>query len=379
MPNTSRTPHRRLIRFGATGLLLALALTSCSARTATDTETAAAGDTAITVTDQRGKEITLDGPAEKVAFAVIPAPAMWAGIDGSYDRVAGINKSTLTANEAGIFGTMFPASLKTPVISASDFVVSVETLAEIDPDVVIQWGDSGNEIVDPIEAAGYPVVGLKYGTQEDLEIWIDLFSDLAGKSDRGDELIAHMHDRIAAITALADGVADESPRVLTLSQAGDGYKTANAADYANFWITLAGGTQVAADFDTSGGSVSAEQILKWNPEVIILGAFDEMTPADVLADPALASVDAVKNGRVYKNPLGGYRWEVPNLESPLMWQWTFDILHPDQGQSDLRTQIADTFDDLYGYAISDDEIDQVLRLDVNSDATDYTATFAGRD
>ncbi|KOS53849.1 hypothetical protein Z051_23285 [Rhodococcus rhodochrous KG-21] len=352
-------------------LIGAVALTAgCSSRTA-DSPAATADSGTLTLVDQRGETIALDGPAAKVAFTVMPAPSIFAAVDRSYDRIVGINQSTLVANQGGMFATMFPASAESPVVAGSDFVPNVETLVGLDPDVVVQWGDRGPDVTRPIEDAGFPLVGLEYGTQEDLETWIALFAQIAGKPERGEQLVEWQR---AEQTAMRDKVAAQSdprPRAMILSRTGDTYSTTSASGYDGFQFDLVGADLVTKGFVSDSGQVSPEQILTWDPEVIMLSGFDQSTPADIYADPRLATVSAVQNKRVYKTPLGGYRWQVPSAESPLMWQWMHQVLYPGERTGELRENIRVAFDDLFAYDISEDEIDQVLRLDLNEDATNY--------
>lgn len=60
----------------------AVLATGCTAPAESQDSAAATGEEMITVTDQRGVEVTLDGPAQNIASAVIPAPAIIAAVDG---------------------------------------------------------------------------------------------------------------------------------------------------------------------------------------------------------------------------------------------------------------------------------------------------------
>ncbi|MGW0045523.1 ABC transporter substrate-binding protein [Rhodococcus sp. NPDC003348] len=363
----SRTPRR----WAAAGVIAALALTAgCSSRDAQSTEQDGNAQ-ALTIVDQRGETITLDGPADKVAFTVMPAPSIFAAVDRSYDRIVGINQSTLVANQGGMFATMFPNSTSSAVVAGSDFVPNVETLLQLDPDVVVQWGDRGPDITKPIESAGFPVVGLEYGTQEDLESWITLFAQIAGKPERGEELVAWQHSEISEMREKVAGQDGARPRAMILSKTGDTFSTTTDSGYDGFQFDLVGADQVSKGFVSDSGQVNPEQILAWNPEVIFLSGFDQSTPADIYADPRLATVSAVQNKRVYKTPLGGYRWQVPSAESPLMWNWMHQVLYPGERTGELREDMRAAFDDLFAYEISEDEIDKVLRFDLNSDAANY--------
>ncbi|MFI5720743.1 ABC transporter substrate-binding protein [Nocardia sp. NPDC051750] len=361
-------PPRRWI---AAGVIGALALTAgCSTRDA-QTETASGTTGALSIVDQRGETVTLDGPADKVAFTVMPAPSIFAAVDRSYDRIVGINQSTLVANRGGMFATMFPESTESAVVAGNDFMPNVETLLELDPDIVVQWGDRGADVTAPIESAGFPVAGLEYGTQDDLEAWITLFAQIAGKPGRGQELVDWQRAEQAEMRADVAAGNVPRPRAMILSRTGDTYSTTSAKGYDGFQFDLVGAELVTKGFTSESGQVSPEQILAWNPEVIMLSGFDQSTPADIYADPRLAGISAVQNKRVYKTPLGGYRWQVPSAESPLMWQWMHRILYPGARDGALRDDMRAAFDNLFAYEISEDEIDQVLRFDMNSDAANY--------
>ncbi|MFD4441964.1 ABC transporter substrate-binding protein [Nocardia sp. NPDC058519] len=358
-------------RITALGLVAAAAVSGCSSRESAASDNAAAGASQIQLTDQRGNNVTIDGDVRKIAFAVIPAPSIFAAVDRSYDRIVGINQSTLAANKGGMFATIFPQSVQSTVVSGPNFVPNVETLLQLDPDVVVQWGDRGADVTDPIEKAGFPVVGLKYGTQQDLETWITLFAQIAGKPDRGRELVDWHHTEIAATRAEVAAETTSRPRAMMLSRVGDAYSTTKASGYDGFQFDLVGADLVTKDFVSDAAQVTPEQILTWNPEVIMLSGFDESTPAEIYADPRLAGVKAVQDRRVYKTPLGAYRWQVSSIESPLMWQWMHEVLYPNTAGADLRKNIKTSFDNLFGYSISEEEIDKVLRFDLNADSANY--------
>src|SRR5690606_6854944 len=106
-------------------------------------------------------------------------------------------------------------------------------------------------------------------------------------------------------------------------------------------------------------------------EVIFTSAMTKLTPADIYADPALAGIDAVKNKRVYAVPSGGFWWDPPSAESHLMWKWAAALLHPDTYEVDLRSEIREHYEFLYGRTITDEQIDNLLRFDANAEAAGY--------
>ncbi|MER7796031.1 ABC transporter substrate-binding protein [Microbacterium sp. NPDC096154] len=333
-------------------------------------------------TDQRGVEHTFDEPITRVATTVIPAPSMITAIDQSYDRIVGVNQATIGRDKGSAFATMFPQSLQNTVIAGPDFVPNVEKILALDPDVVVQWGDRDDDatFITPIEDAGIPVVGLRYGTQADLETWIDMFGTMLQQEDRAAELIDIMHSSIDEVEAYAAEQGD-SPRAMFLR--GDGTGAYNAGmnsteAYMSTWMTAGGATNVAPDVEYSQATtVSPEQILAWNPEVIFVSGMTPLTVEQVYADQALAGVEAVKNKRVYAVPSGGFWWDPPSAESNLMFQWAAEVLRPDDQAFDVRTAMKEHYAFLYDHQLSDTEIDRILKLDQNAAGAGYADAFAG--
>ncbi|MFZ2527508.1 MAG: ABC transporter substrate-binding protein [Rhodococcus sp. (in: high G+C Gram-positive bacteria)] len=377
----SRVPHsspleftrRSLLRSVGVGALAlgALGVTAaCSSRDVLD-ESEAGSTTSgpITIVDQYDNTVTFDSPIGRIATMIIPVPSMIIASDRSDSRIVGVNSSSISLAEKGMLGRMFPTFLDTPVVSGPDFVPNVERVLELNPDVVIQWGHMGDEIVAPLRAAGLKVVQLKYGTQEDLEAWIALFGTLLGKEAEADRVLESMSADRATVEQVA-AASTAQPRTLYLYNAPE-TKVAGADSYMDFWIGLNGGTNVGlAAGSGSSIAVTKEQILQWDPEVLFLGNFDQVVPADIYADPAYASLSAVRERRVYKAPIGGFSWDPPCNESNLMWLWVSSVLHPGTDH-DLRARIRTTYDQLYGYDVTDADIDDILHYDANSVSANY--------
>ncbi|WP_257161772.1 ABC transporter substrate-binding protein [Corynebacterium cystitidis] len=348
----------------------ALLLTGCSNESSTTTETTQAEGT-ITVTDQRGEEITIETPVERIASAVIPAPTIIAAVDGSWDRIVGINESLLKANQEGIISQIFPASVSTPVVSDRQFTPNMETILSQDPDVFIQWGDRSEDIIAPLDNAGIPTLGLEYGTQEDLETWITLFGEVLGKEDRSERLISWMHEEQEAVSEQVESLGKPKVRGLQMSYSDEAIKVDTEKHYAQHVFGLAGVENMASSAVSQDGVVSAEQILDWDPEIIFLSAFDEAVPDDVYNDPRLSEVTAVKERRVYRAPLGVYRWQVPSAESPLYWNYVAALAYPGEYEVDLPEMMRENISWIFNYELSEEDIELILRTDINNGSANY--------
>ncbi len=379
-PRLSQQPApifpRRLVLQGAAGISAAALLAACGS-----TKKPPANDAPvdkITVTDQRDKSIVLNGPAQRVVTFPQPAAAMLIAVDSSTKHLAGMNEGSWTAIRDGLLGELFPEALKIPHdVSGANFSPNVESVLRLKPDMVIQWADQGTGITAPLEDAGLNVAGLTYGTQKDVDVWIDLFAKMLGKPERATAMLSEIHGRLAKTKATAADRPKNGPKILYFFQFKDGMKVAGKGTYNDYYIDLVGARNAATIKSAQPGKndhgqigADKEGILTWDPDIILLGNFDTSIPDDVYKDPVFKDMSAVKTRRVYKVPLGGYRWDPPGQESPLMWQWLSEIAFP-QATSNLRTQIVTYYKFLYGREPSSSQMDKILWTDVNGKSANY--------
>jgi len=328
----------------------------------------------VSFQDHYGHTVTLDQPAERVVTIPKPAPAMFMAVDGASRKLAGIHPSSMDAIQEGIMKTIFPEALNinTTIGQRGGYVPNVEEMVRLKPDIVFQWGNRGAGIIDPIKNAGLKVALVKYGDQQALEIMLAAFGAVSGHDEKAAGIIAWHRETLEMLKKETASLAEEDkPRVMYFIRALSELKVAGGDTYHSLCIDIAGGRNPAAGI-SDYKVVNPEQIIAWDPEVIFLNNFEpKLTPQDVYHHPLLAGVSAIKNRRVYKAPLGGYRWDPPNQESPLMWKWLAMVFYPDKFRWDLRRELKDRYDFLYHYQVSEEEIDAIFRMDIHKDSAHY--------
>jgi iron complex transport system substrate-binding protein len=378
---TRRKVLQALVAGGSTALL-----TGCGAAGTSPAASPAAGGTGsaatdrISITDQRGKTVTFTRPVTRVVTIPMPAASLLVAVDRTAEHLGGMHNASWVAMRDGIMGTMFPQALELPHdIATQDFTPNVESVRALDPDVVIQWSDA--QLIEPLENAGLTVIGLKNtGKQEDVDAWVMMFAAMLGKPERATEIRARSDKELNEITSLAAGRGSKGPSILYFNRFTGGLKAAAADTYNDFYIKLVGGSNPATGQDPLTGSgmvgLDVEQVLRWDPDVILLGNFDQAMPQDIYSNPVWQTISAVRTRRVYKVPLGGYRWDPPGQESPLMWHWLTAIAFP-QERSALRGKVREYFQFLYGQEPSDDALDRILWVRENSGSANYQQFHAG--
>src|SRR6266550_632180 len=117
----------------------------------------------------------------------------------------------------------------------------------------------------------------------------------------GDALAHSIQQRVDAVkTKIA--TATTHPRVYHEIDASDPAKifTVGPGSYINDLIDIAGGVNVAARAASAYPQLSAEEILRSDPEIIVLAADAYSSkPGDVAARPGWSIVAAVKNNRIF--------------------------------------------------------------------------------
>ncbi len=319
-------------------------------------------DGTITIVDQLGKTIELDGVPERVVTTIMPFPYIFYAVVGNNDNLVGCNPSSIVAYNDSALKYMYPelADASTDFVDTS-FVVNVEELIKLQPDVVFQWNYMDDEI-KKMEDAGIKVIALQYGSIEDLETWIQIIATMMGKEERGQELIQYFHESVDEVdAALADLSEEDYSNVLILS---DDMKVTGTG-FSSYWLEHSGAVNPAGDLSGEALNINMEQVYEWNPSIIYIGNFTDLQPSDLLENKLEGEdwsvVDAVQNGQVYKIPIGGYRWDPPGVETPLMIKWLAKIQHPEAFEDmDMYEEVREFYETVYDFELTDEMLDEIL-------------------
>jgi iron complex transport system substrate-binding protein len=134
----------------------------------------------------------------------------------------------------------------------------------------------------------------------------DMYNDLLNLGrifdveDKAETLVAGYRADLAAFTAEleADG---EPPRVFVYDSGEDTPFTAGRYAMPTALIEAAGGKNIMDDFEKSWATVTWEEVVDRNPEIVVIVNYGDVTAAQkrdfMMQNPAFAEMDAVKNDR----------------------------------------------------------------------------------
>ena len=332
---------------------------------------------AFDVVDQKNRTIQFDNPVKRVVSIPIPAPSMFMAIDGYADKLVGVHQLTKTAMKGRFMGRLFPEVLQLPsdfVGGGFNFMPNVERVLSLKPDLVFQWGNYGDEIFDPLTNAGLNVAAIKIRNEQDTREWIRIMSTVLGKEDKALKMVNWREETMRAVKANSSKI-EKKKNILYFRLFRNNLQVAGKGTYNDFYINLVGGVNPAAG-NKGFYNVTPEQVVVWNPDIVLMNGFEpKLSPKNYIEHPVFSVTDAAINKTVYSMPLGGYRWDPPNQESPLTWMWLGMLTDSDQHKYSLRDEIKRSYKMLYETNPSDQDLNEILKMKMNAGSKGYSDLF----
>lgn len=241
-----------------------------------------------------------------------------------------------------------------------------EALMASDPQVVIdvgQWDEEYKADLDAFqEQTGIPVILIEANLEQIPDAYRTLASVL-GEEERGEALASYCEEVIEDAIEKAATIPEED-RVRIYYGQGDGLSTMlSGTIHAQIYELI--GSVVVADADNAevqqgGGTVSMEQLMVWDPDVIM---FAGGSIYDTVADDATwNALTAIQNGTYYEIPDEPYNWlgRPPGPNRIIGIRWLGNLLYPDLFDYDIEQEVKDYFSLFYRYELSDQEVQDLL-------------------
>ena len=305
----------------------------------------------VTLTDAAGRQVTIETEPETLVSGYYITTSMLIAL-GQQDKLVGIEAK---ADTRPIYALAAPELLELPSVgTAKEF--DLEGCAALEPDLVI-LPLKLQESAEALEQLGINALVVNPEDMDLLEETLDLLGQATGSSERAHALMDYNAETEAEMAEL---LADAEKPSVYLAGNSSYLSTAGSKMYQNTLIELGGGENVAAELeDDYWTDISYEQLLAWNPDVIVIAADADYTKEDLLADSQLAGLTAVQNGAVYALPSAFEAWDSPVPSGVLGIRWMASALHGDLYSLDqFRQDAADFYKEFYGVEIDTQLITQ---------------------
>ncbi|MBI1202420.1 MAG: ABC transporter substrate-binding protein [Rhodopseudomonas sp.] len=314
---------------------------------------------AATVKDAAGRAVTIPARTTRVFPAGPPAAIML------YTLAPDLLLGWPRANRPEECAYMLPDICAKPAVgrvTGRGNTANLETVIALKPDLILDVGSTRDTFISLAtrvqDQTGIPYALLD-GRFDAIPTSYRKLGELIGRQDAAEKLARYADDTVATITGrIKDIPQDKRPRVY-YARGPRGLVTGlghsiNVETIEMLAQNVAGGQR--------GGlaNVSIEQVLVWNPEVVV--TIDQEFAAIVRGDPAWASVSAVKNDRVHLSPKMPFGWVdfPPSVNRLIGLWWLAKILYPDRFPEDLTKLTRDFYTLFYHHTPSDEQIAHVL-------------------
>jgi iron complex transport system substrate-binding protein len=240
---------------------------------------------------------------------------------------------------------------------------NLEAVLALKPDLILDVGSTSPTFVSLAERV-QEQTGIPYALLDGrFAAIVPTYRKLGELTDRpkeAEDLARYAEEAMATIKERVDKIPTTARPRVYYARGPRGLETGLGGSINVETIEFLGAHNVAADRTGGLAVVSLEQVLLWNPDVII--TIDADFAASVRNDPLWASLAAVRDGRVHLSPKLPFGWVdfPPSVNRLIGLWWLAKILYPAQFPEDIRALTRDFYGRFYHVTPSDAQIERVL-------------------
>jgi len=314
---------------------------------------------ADTVTDDAGRSVKVPGNVSRVFPAGPPAAILL------YTLAPDLLLGWPRANRPEECLYMLPDICRRPEVgrlTGRGNTANLETVIALKPDLILDVG-SIRDIYVSLANRTQAQTGIPYALLDgrflSMSTSYEKLGRLIGREGDGADFADYCNMTLTVITnRIAFVSREQRPRVY-YARGPRGLVTGLGGSINVETIELMA-TNVAGGTPGGLANVSIEQVLLWNPDVII--TIDQDFAASVLSDPAWAAINAVRDKRAHLSPKMPFGWVdfPPSVNRLIGLWWLGKILYPDLFKEDMRELTRDFYTKFYHVTPTDGQIDHVL-------------------
>ncbi|MBR0694645.1 iron ABC transporter substrate-binding protein [Bradyrhizobium lablabi] len=311
------------------------------------------------ITDAAGRAITIPETVSRVFPAGPPAAILL------YTLAPDLLLGWPRANRAEECAFLLPDVCRRPEVgrlTGRGNTANLESVLALKPDLILDVGSTAPTFAS-LAARVQEQTGIPYALLDGrFEAIASTYRLLGALTHRDAEPLASFTERtLTTIQSRVNRIPDqERPRVF-YARGPRGLETGLGGSINVETIEFLGARNVAAEQRGGLATVSIEQVLVWDPQVIV--TIDRDFAANVAKDPQWAQIQAVRTGRVHLSPKLPFGWVdfPPSVNRLIGLWWLAKIFYPDHFDEDIRALARDFYSRFYHVTPSDADIDGVLQ------------------
>ncbi|WP_372942129.1 ABC transporter substrate-binding protein [Shewanella sp.] len=258
----------------------------------------------IHLIDQQGRELVLHKPAERIVTTFTPANLFSLSL-GLADKLVGIGGIT----KHSPFISKQLGHREPLVIGSRSAGTSLETIIALKPDLVLVFGKKdGYRLADRLTSLGIACLIIQPETFSEAQQVLELLAKATGTQDKAAQIAAE-NLRLKSIieTGLASLSKEQRLQAYYVNSS-DLYRTASEEMFQHQLMTIAGVNNVAKDVPGFYPKVNVEQLLIWQPQILIRESNDSDKVDDQLAQSLVTPLTKLPQITL---PKGSF-WDMPS-------------------------------------------------------------------
>ncbi|QSZ26880.1 ABC transporter substrate-binding protein [Aceticella autotrophica] len=351
-------------------IILAAVFTGCgSQKTSKSNEQGNQGTR--TIVDMAGRTVTVPSHIKKVCSTNPIGTVFMYTL--SPDKIAGLNNKISKAESKFTIN-----SYKNLPVEGGYFgqgqTMNKEELLKIKPDIILNMGPINSSSISNADKIqndlGIPVVCVTSDLDK-MDNAYKFMGNLTGNTSKAKELGDYCKKTYAEITDIAKKIPEDKKVKVYYAEGKEGLQTDPKGSIHSELIDLVGAINVAqvpiqAGYGRSG--VSMEQLLKWNPEAILV-CIDQgfAAPANdpykvIMSNPNWSNLKAVKDKKVYVIPCEPFNWfdRPPSVMRILGAKWLGNLLYPNYFKYDIKAEVKEFYDKFLHIKITDQQYEEIM-------------------
>lgn len=252
----------------------------------------------VKVIDSRGKEVEVNYPAKKIV-CLLNSGLNDLYMLGAKDQVIAIDKWTYDTKEVYDLTAQIDERVKNKTLPAID--KNIEDIVGMGPDVVVMWAGQKDDI-KTLEDRGVKVIGIQVDNFEQVYTKMEILGKISGKEKRATEIIDYTKKELQNIDNILDSVEQTEKPSAIFVWGPSKLDIAGSNSTGDSIIKMSGAINSAADVKEEHIVAKMEDVIKWNPETILMWNINGLNPEDYYEDSQWSNVKAIKDNKVVELP-----------------------------------------------------------------------------
>ena len=246
--------------------------------------------------------------------------------------------------------------------------INYEAVIAADPTIAVNVGTINDKMISDCDklskSLGVPVVAVDGDLSASAEAY-RFMGELLGEEEQAEKLASYAEKTFADIEKME--VPEDKKVRIYYGNGEDSLETAPAGSAHGQIIDMVNAVNVA-DLEMGEGSrvqISAEQLLAWDPDVIVVNGEPKADTSGasaaeaILANPDYASLKAVQDQQVYGTPNTPFSWmDRPMGPNRIVGiRWLSGLIYPEYLNYNVDEEVKEFFDLFYHVQLTNEKLE----------------------